>query len=46
MDFYNAFIETPLDVREGELHVPQRPGLGLEMNLDFLRANAVPDWGA
>ena len=46
MDFYNAFIETPLDVREGELHVPQRPGLGIEMNLDFLRANAAPGWGA
>jgi galactonate dehydratase len=46
MDFYNAFIDTPLDVRQGELHVPQRPGLGLELNLDFLRAHAEPGWGA
>jgi galactonate dehydratase len=41
MDFYNAFIDTPLDVHQGELRVPNRPGLGLEMNLDYLRAHAV-----
>ncbi|MGH2352989.1 MAG: mandelate racemase/muconate lactonizing enzyme family protein [Chloroflexota bacterium] len=46
MGFYNAFIDTPLDVREGELHVPQRPGLGLELNLDYLRAHALEGWGA
>ena len=28
MDFYNAFIDTPLDVRQGHLHVPEKPGLG------------------
>jgi galactonate dehydratase len=46
MDFYDAFIDTPLDVREGHLHVPDKPGLGLEMNLDYLRAHAEPGWGA
>jgi galactonate dehydratase len=46
MDFYNAFIDTPLDVRQGHLHVPQKPGLGLEMNMDYLRAHAVDGWGA
>jgi galactonate dehydratase len=46
MDFYNAFIDRPLDVRRGELYVPRRPGLGLEMNLDYLRAHAEPGWGA
>ena len=25
MDFYNAFVDTPLDVRRGELHVPTVP---------------------
>jgi galactonate dehydratase len=44
MDFYNAFIDAPLDVRHGELQVPNRPGLGLEMNLDYLRAHAVDGW--
>ncbi len=37
---YDVFIETPLDVREGHLHMPDAPGLGIEMNRDFLLANA------
>jgi galactonate dehydratase len=42
MGFYNAFIDQPLDVRRGELHVPRRPGLGLDLNPDYLRAHALP----
>ena len=40
LDAYDVFIETPSDVREGSLHVPDAPGLGIEINMDFLRANA------
>ena len=40
LDAYDVFIETPIDVREGSLHVPDAPGLGIEINMDFLRANA------
>ncbi len=45
MDFYNAFLDAPLVVRDGALHVPARPGLGAHLNLDYLRANALPGWG-
>ena len=45
MGFYNAFIEEPLVVQNGELIVPDRPGLGVTMNLDYLNAHAVPGWG-
>ncbi len=45
MGFYNAFIEEPLVVQNGALIVPDRPGLGLTMNLDYLRAHAEPGWG-
>jgi len=45
MDSYDAFIQTPLDTRDGQLYVPKKPGLGLEMNLDYLRAHADPGWG-
>ena len=45
MGFYNAFIEEPLVVRSGALIVPDRPGLGVTMNLDYLRAHAEPGWG-
>jgi galactonate dehydratase len=37
---YDQFIQTPLDVREGRLYLPDPPGLGIEMNMDFLRANS------
>lgn len=45
-DFYNAFLDEPLAVRDGALIVPDRPGLGIRLNPDYLRANALPGWGA
>lgn len=42
---YNKFIETPLDNSDGRLHLPKLPGLGIEMNMDFLRANIVDGFG-
>ena len=41
MDFYNAFLEEPLQVRDGALIVPARPGLGVRPNRDYLEANEV-----
>ena len=41
-DFYNAFLDAPLVVRDGELVLSGRPGLGLTLNPDYLRANALP----
>ncbi len=38
---YNTFLETPLDNTGGRLKVPPRPGLGLEMSREVLRANAL-----
>ncbi len=38
---YNKFILTPLDNSGGSLHLTAAPGLGIEMNMDFLRANAL-----
>lgn len=42
---YNKFIEEPLDNRGGELRLSPRPGLGITMNIDFLRANVVDGIG-
>lgn len=39
LDAYDVFIDQPLDIRGGDLFLPEKPGLGLEMNLDFLRAH-------
>jgi galactonate dehydratase len=45
MSAYDAFIQEPLDTRGGQLYLPKKPGLGLEMNLDYVRAHAVPGFG-
>lgn len=39
---YNVFIRTPLDNSNGTLKLPRKPGLGIEMNREFLEANEVP----
>jgi galactonate dehydratase len=41
LDFYNAFLEDPLQVTGDQLTVPNRPGLGTRLNLDYLRAHQV-----
>ncbi len=38
---YNKFIDKPLDNSGGSLKLTGKPGLGLEMNIDALRASAV-----
>ena len=42
---YNDLIETPLDNRGGRLRMPNLPGLGITMNLDYLRSQAVEGFG-
>lgn len=38
---YNKFIQSPLDNSNGELKLTNQPGLGIEMDVDFLRANLI-----
>ncbi|GIH21747.1 galactonate dehydratase [Acrocarpospora phusangensis] len=42
---YNRFLRTPLDNRDGRLRLPPGPGLGLEFDLDYLRAHAQDGFG-
>jgi galactonate dehydratase len=41
MDFYNAFIEEPLQVRDGALMVPRTPGLGIRLDTNYLERHEV-----
>jgi galactonate dehydratase len=41
MDFYNAFIQEPLHVRDGVLSVPRTPGLGIRLDPSYLAAHEV-----
>ena len=38
---YNKLIEEPLDNRGGRIRLNGKPGLGVAMNLDYLRPNAL-----
>jgi galactonate dehydratase len=41
LNAYDVLIDPPLDIRDGHLHLSNRPGLGIEMNVDYLRSKAI-----
>ena len=43
MDIHNAIITDPLDIRDGYLYLSERPGLGTELNVEYLEAHPDPD---
>ena len=38
---YGKLIQPGLDIRNGNLHVPNAPGLGAEIDVDFVKAHAI-----
>jgi galactonate dehydratase len=42
---YNRFIQVPLDNSGGSLKLSGDPGPGIEMDMDFLRANIIDGFG-
>jgi galactonate dehydratase len=42
---YNEMLAEPLTNTGGSLQLPDRPGLGIEFDLDYLRANVVDGFG-
>jgi galactonate dehydratase len=41
LSVYDVLMHTPLDNSRGSLKLPRLPGLGIEMNRDYLAANEV-----
>jgi galactonate dehydratase len=41
LSHYKKLIEEPLDNRGGRIRLNAKPGLGVAMNLDYLRRNAI-----
>ena len=39
---FNRAIDPPLDIRDGRLHVSDRPGLGVEPDMDYVRGHPDP----
>ena len=44
LNIHDALISPKLDIRDGVLHLSERPGLGVELNEDFIEAHPDPDW--
>jgi len=41
---YNAALNHPLDIREGSLYLPDRPGHGYELDDEYAATHKHPDW--
>ena len=42
---YNRLMDRPLDVRDGNLYLTDQPGLGLNLDEEFLLKHTVPGYG-
>jgi galactonate dehydratase len=43
MELYAQAFDRPLDIRNGELYVSDRPGLGIELNMDYIEKNSITE---
>ena len=41
LNAYDVFIDHPLDIRGDKIFLSDRPGLGIELDRDYMRANSV-----
>ncbi|MEM7133874.1 MAG: enolase C-terminal domain-like protein [Chloroflexota bacterium] len=41
LNAYDVFIDHPLDIRGDKLDLSDRPGLGIELDKEYMRAHAV-----
>jgi L-alanine-DL-glutamate epimerase-like enolase superfamily enzyme len=41
LEQYNAILDQPLDVRDGTLYLPARPGLGFKLREDVLEQGSI-----
>ena len=42
---YNCLMDRPLDIRDGNLYLTEQPGLGLNLDEEFLLKHTVPGYG-
>ena len=46
LNAYDGFIDYPLDIRGDKIYLSDRPGLGIELDKDYMRAHVVAGYGA
>ena len=42
---YDVMIDHPLDIRGDKIYLSDRPGLGIEMDKDYMRAHVIEGYG-
>ena len=45
LNAYDEFIDHPLDIRGDKIYLSERPGLGIELDREYLKAHAVAGYG-
>ena len=41
---YNSVITEPLDIHDGHIHPPDKPGLGYDLDHDYVASHTDPEW--
>ena len=44
LDILNKMIDEPLNIVNGRLQLPDKPGLGVDLNREFIESNLDQDW--
>ena len=45
LNAYDVLIGHPLDIRGDKIYLSDRPGLGVELDKDYMRAHVVEGYG-
>ncbi|MFT5090404.1 MAG: galactonate dehydratase, partial [Planctomycetota bacterium] len=45
LNAYDVFTDYPLDIRGDQIHLSKRPGLGIELNRDYMRSRVLEGYG-
>jgi len=45
LNAYDVFIDHPLDIRDDKIYLSDRPGLGIEMDKDYMRGHVLDGYG-
>ena len=45
LNAYDLYIDHPLDIRGDKIYLSERPGLGIELDKDYMRAHVIEGYG-
>ena len=45
LNAYDMFIDHPLDIRGDKIYLSDRPGLGIELDKDYMRGHIIEGYG-